>query len=388
MPHRVSVDTGATPQTIAGELGRPATLKFQRRAGAVARWRVLRIVALLLFVGACNSRPPTAPSIVSPGTSPGALICPADIKQSSPDGRSVQVRYPMPALAGQPIEKGVCSPPSGSQFPSGSTTRVTCQASQVPDLVNACSFDVTIVPTPRISKTKFMAFGDSITQGRISCDACSGDFSFGARWLPFDSRDLQLNRPFVVPPETSYPTRLREMLTQRYPVQEVSVLNLGIGGEKASEGRRRLAGELDAFRPDVLLLLEGVNDIDLSIVLSPGKPVPVTPIASELRGMVEIAQSRGVEVLLATLTPVTNDREERSVGFQAAIAGLNVEIRRVATERQLGPVVDLFAALSADPLFIGEDGLHPSVAGYGIIAETFLAAIRQRFETTPTPQSR
>jgi lysophospholipase L1-like esterase len=291
--------------------------------------------------------------------------------------------YPMPTLAGQPIEKGVCSPPSGSQFPAGSTTRVICQASQVPDLVNACSFEVAIVTPPRISKTKFMAFGDSITEGWISCDACAGNVSFGTGWLPFGSRALQSSRPFVVRLEKSYPTRLREMLTERYPVQEVSVLNLGISGELTDEGLLRLAAELDTLRPDVLLLLEGVNDINLSLLLAPGKPAGVGPLASNLREMVRVARGRQVEVLLATLTPATDARDLGSPGLKAAIADLNAEIRRVAAETGVGPVVDVFGALSTDISLIGEDGLHPTAAGYARMAETFLAAIVERFESSP-----
>ncbi len=46
-------------------------------------------------------------------------------------------------------------------------------------------------------------------------------------------------------------------------------------------------------------------------------------------------------------------------------------------------LVDLYGPLSADiKRYIGADGLHPTEAGFALMAETFYAAIRRTFETT------
>ena len=102
--------------------------------------------------------------------------------------------------------------------------------------------------------------------------------------------------------------------------------------------------------------------------------------------MVEIAQERGVEVLLATLTPVSDQRNAGWPGLRTGIDNLNAEIRRLASDRRLGPAVDLAAAFGGDLSLIGSDGLHPNEAGYAKIAETFLAAFASRFESTIAPQ--
>ena len=61
------------------------------------------------------------------------------------------------------------------------------------------------------------------------------------------------------PPDT-YPFKLEQMLLERYPSQEIVVANEGKGGEDTQGGARRFPGLLDADNPEVLLLLEGINN--------------------------------------------------------------------------------------------------------------------------------
>lgn len=337
----------------------------------MASFRWFAVCTVLLAV-ACGSSPSSPTTNPPPGGEPSAsaLVCPAGISQLSVDGRAVTISYPPPTLNGQPIDKGVCSPPPGSPFPAGQTTNVTCQATEAPSLAAACSFTVDITIPPRTSKVRLMAFGDSLTEGAQGVGAI----------------DFRNAFPPVVVPSQSYPAQLQHLLTMRYPVQDPLVFNRGVGGELANEGRQRLPAELDIFQPDVLLLLEGVNDINEFIVLSPGVPVRVDSIAGDLHDMVQIARQRGVAVLLATLTPVTAGREHFWPGLQAGINDLNEQIRAIAAAESLGPVVDLFAALDGNPALISADGLHPSAAGYAVIAQAFLDAIASRFETTPAPK--
>ena len=134
------------------------------------------------------------------------------------------------------------------------------------------------------------------------------------------------------------------------------------------------------------MLLEGFLDIVLAVLIRPDPtPISVAPIAANLRSMVLNAQGRGVEVLLATLTPVTDGFEDALPGTRAAIADLNAQIRGMATELGLGGVVDLYAALNGVPGIIGADGFHPTVAGYRRMAEIFFAEIESRYDTTPQP---
>lgn len=274
---------------------------------------------------------------------------------------------PTPAGGQAPVTVS-CSSASGSTFPLGSTT-VSCTATDSLQRTATCSFAVTITPTPRIAKTKFLAFGDSITYGR--CNS-SGE----------------------CPP---YTIRLQNLLEQRYAKQSFTVITSGRPGENASDditptngneaGQDRLPEELRDFSPEVLLLMEGTNDL-LNAPLGPSSGVEMATVA--LDQMVGVAKARGVVVLLATIPPMRyppppGTRDRSAAG--PLVPTLNNRIRQLATAHGV-TLVDIYAAMNADLAgTIGDDNLHPTVKGLEVIADTFYAAIRQTLDSTPVTTS-
>ena len=329
---------------------------------------------------------------------PPDLFCPPSVARQSVDGLPVPIAWDPPTVMGISDDEVSCSPASGTAFPIGSST-VTCTVdwtalttADQPPPPSSCSFSVVVTPPdPTLRFTKFMAFGDSITEGVVNDP-----------FLPpgVSARDLRTllhaggGRPMpgissAVQPQNSYPTQLQRLLTPAYPTQLITVANEGRGGERTDQGVSRITSSLLTVRPDVLLLLEGVVDIDLAVVITPPgdtTPIDVAPFAAFLRSMVTTAQGLGVEVLLATLTPVTFP-EAASPGARRAILDLNDEIRRMAIDLGLGGAVDLHAALDGVPGIIGVDELHPTVAGYRRMAEIFFAEIVSRYDTTPRPST-
>jgi lysophospholipase L1-like esterase len=178
----------------------------------------------------------------------------------------------------------------------------------------------------------------------------------------------------TVVPEASYPMRLATLMRSLYPPQAsaISVLNSGRSGEWAEDGARRLPGVMASARPEVLLLLEGAND--LAALGASG----VSRAAVALDTMAKEGRARGARVFIATLPP------SRPSGVhalpQSTIVALNDRIRATAAGEG-AMLVDLYTALSSDVTrFIGIDGLHPTEAGYSKMAEVFLEAIRLQFE--------
>ena len=88
-------------------------------------------------------------------------------------------------------------------------------------------------------------------------------------------------------------------------------------------------------------------------------------------------------MLVGTLLP-----ERATVGSCRAstpdsIEPTNVRIRALAAAHNV-PLVDLHAAFVGQlDTLLGQDGLHPSDAGYRRIAELFMQAIQARFEPPP-----
>lgn len=314
-------------------------------------------------------------------------MCPAPMTVVSATGSPVPVSYPAPAASGGVGLTTSCTPASGSPFAAG-TTAVSCSAVVADERVG-CTFNVTVAPAPRIDATKFLAFGDSITYGSTG-SACSGpsiDWRSPAA-VAQDRLWLSLN---AVGPGQSYPSVLQTMLGNRYSAQTPAVENEGLPGDSviAPIDSRRFVNALNRHSPDVLLLQEGINDLHGFgfLGLSPGQGIALT--VSGLRSMIREAKRRGVQVFIGTLLP---QRPNHCRAFaippkadQDLISPTNDQIRGLAAAEG-AELVDLHEALNGSvDVLIGFDGLHPTEAGYGVIAKTFLAAIQRKLENPPPP---
>lgn len=206
--------------------------------------------------------------------------------------------------------------------------------------------DVARRPPPAV----VVAFGDSITQGT--------------------GTDASL--------QSGYPARLAQRL--RGPASRgnaPSVVNTGIGGNRLlvdGVGPRAL----DRFERDVLrqsgvthtLILIGINDIGRDVLL-PHEAQPLAALTAGLQQLVDRARSRGVKVLLGTLTPMKG-----SGYFSEATEAKRQALNRWIRGRQdIDGVVDFDAVLrdpndaeALNPAYDSGDHLHPSDAGYAAMA--------------------
>lgn len=324
--------------------------------------RLTPLIAALLAVSCGGADSPTSPTPTP--TPPGAfaIACPAGIVGST-TGTSVAVTFPQPTTTGGVAPVTVtCSPFSGSLFNVG-TTNVSCQALDARNTAAACSFTVAVSRIPTLTRTRFLAFGDSTTAGEVTVPGASGASGQGMAWAP-----LRLV------PEASYPTQLRTFLVGRYTAQAstVQVTNAGSSGEGALDGASRFPGVLSSTNADVVLLLEGYNDLSLY-----GRRGINVGIAG-LDTMAKEARNRGARVFIASLTP------SRPGGIntldQELIVEYNSRVRTLAAGE--GAVyVNLFDAfLPSLATYVGVDGLHPTEAGYRRMAEEFFTAIRTTLE--------
>jgi lysophospholipase L1-like esterase len=155
-----------------------------------------------------------------------------------------------PVTGGQGSVSVTCSPSSGETFPIGMTA-VKCTATDSLNRTGSCEFPITVSKLPQLSKTRYLAFGDSITAGEVTFPV--GSSSIGA---------MAITKQIVVP-SAAYPTLLAKTLQGRYASQAdaITVANYGLGGERVINARNRYLSALSTVRPDVVLILEGLNDI-------------------------------------------------------------------------------------------------------------------------------
>lgn len=192
-------------------------------------------------------------------------------------------------------------------------------------------------PATAAAQTVYKALGDSIT---------AGSFDDPARAEP------------------GYPPRLEDLLEDRGVAAIVE--NHGFPGESTAEALARLDSVL-AGGGDVLLLMEGTNDVGLRISNE--------TIAHNIDAIGDRAENRGFEVVHATTIPRRNTAgyDPRNI-VTGELAGM---IREIAYEegRNLADPFEVFLHHSDDPfdtLYVGGgDHLHPNAAGYDVIAEVF-----------------
>jgi lysophospholipase L1-like esterase len=266
------------------------------------------------------------------------------------------------ATGGQSPVTVTCSPGSGENFPIG-TTAVTCKATDALNRTAECAFPVTVAKLAQLSKVRYLAFGDSVTSGEVS-------FPIGSTSL----HGLGGITKQVVVPSAAYPTILAKTLQGRYPSQaeQIVVANYGLGGERTVDARNRYFQALSIVRPEVVLLMEGYNDI------GGGANGAASSAASEVDIMAAEARARGMRVFLATALP------PRPGGNRAIdliyIIDWNNRMATVAS-RQGATLVDLYNAILPEVnRYIGVDGLHPNEAGYAKIADVFFQAIQASLE--------
>lgn len=250
-----------------------------------------------------------------------------------------------------------CFPASGSSFPVGATS-LLCTATDSKQRTDSCRFTVTVTqpppPAPRISVTRFVAFGDSITEGLF----------------PFS----------ISNPPGSYPFVLEGLLRARYTGQASSIIVLdeGFGGEKVAAGLARFGTTMNLDAPvGAVLLVQGVNDLN-NAGAAGNAAAAIPDVVNGLQSMVREARSRGIPIFVGTLLPQRPGGPK--AGSVSAIVPANDQIRAMAA-REGAVLVDLYQAFGGVPdPWIGTDGLHPSKAGLEKIAQTFYDAIRARFE--------
>ena len=227
-------------------------------------------------------------------------------------------------------------------------------------LLAACGGSGPTGPTPtppRLSRTKFLAFGDSFTAGEVT--------------NPVAISQSGIHKLIVVP-ASSYPSVLQSQLRSTYPSQSgsITVQNAGEPSERILDGNQRFPGVFDAARPEVVLLMEGVN----------GLPQVGPDISTGImRIMVQHAKTGGARVFVGSMIPQVAGRP-RGTTPVAELLAYNNTLQIMSTQEGV-TYVDLYNAMLPEAAtLIGSDGLHPTESGYRRIADIFFGAIRRELE--------
>lgn len=156
-------------------------------------------------------------------------------------------------------------------------------------------------------------------------------------------------------PGQGYVARLAALLNR-------PIVNEGIGGARSDNGSGRVGSVLSRYKPGVLIILYGANDVyhyysaDATI--------------GNLRAMIRAAKANNTIPVIATLTPVGGSYS----GMAGRVRDRSEKIRTLAAEEHAA-LVDLYAAFDNNSGLLS-DGLHPNSAGHELMALTFYEVMR------------
>ena len=140
----------------------------------------------------------------------------------------------------------------------------------------------------------------------------------------------------------------------------------GIGGQTTPQILLRFRQDVIALRPAAVVILAGVNDIAGNT-----GPSSVPMIADNLASMAELARANGIRVVLSSVLPAADFPWRPELHPAPTIVALNAWIARYAAEH--GAVYLDYHSAMADargglPRELSEDGVHPTEAGYRVMA--------------------
>jgi lysophospholipase L1-like esterase len=154
--------------------------------------------------------------------------------------------------------------------------------------------------------------------------------------------------------------------------------NRGVSGQTTVQMLGRFRSDVLELGPRVLHLMAGTNDIAGNT-----GPTTLDRIAGNVATMVELAQGRGVRVVLGATPPAGLFAWRPSLAPAGQIVALNDRLRAMAGAQAL-VWADYHSALAASDgsmrAGLSEDGVHPNAEGYRLmrpVAERAIAAALQ-----------
>ena len=229
---------------------------------------------------------------------------------------------------------------------------------------------------PAVGALKIMPVGDSLTAGKYSTDG--GGYRkdlyslLNNAGVSFTFVGSKADGQFGDPDHEGY---------NLYTTEDV--LHGTVGGSysgQVKEAGPGIATRLTQYKPDVVLLLIGTNDVLGGGMQLSTSSANITGILDAVKAF-STSQNKPVKTLLATLPPVTSVQQSQISAFNDAINGI---VQQRAAQGNLWKV-DLSHALAAGDYSTQEPVAHPNDAGYTKLANRWFAGLQTAGVAPGTP---
>lgn len=166
-----------------------------------------------------------------------------------------------------------------------------------------------------------------------------------------------LTEGYQLSKEEAYPAIIEKTLKKTR--KDIKVINGGVSGATTASGLKRLDWYLKA-KPDVMVLALGGNDGLRGMNLSQTE--------KNLSAVIEKAQSRGIQVILAGMKMPTNMGEPYRMNFENVFP-------KLAKKYSLKLIPFILEGVGGKPEYNLPDGIHPNPKGHEIMAKNVLSVL-------------
>jgi acyl-CoA thioesterase I len=213
----------------------------------------------------------------------------------------------------------------------------------------------------------------------------------GAYWAAFDHQllvdfgdltrfhdaDLRLGPPAAGEDRVVF---MGDSITQGWNLEKSfpgkPYVNRGISGQTSSQMLLRFRQDVIDLKPKVVVILAGTNDLAENT-----GPVTLEQVENNLMSMVQLATANGIRAVLCSVLPSIHYWWHPELKDPAPrIVALNKWIKAYAAEKGF-VYVDYYSAMADAagglPRNLSPDGVHPSPAGFAVMAPLAEAGIEK-----------
>ena len=273
------------------------------------------------------------------------------------------------------------TPPACAQDPAKSDWRARVQA--LLEKLDSTTPNITLVlqqERPRDWRVVYSRPGDNRyfdlqRQQRLTLDALQNDWANLAKYRDANAK--------LAPPARNenrvvfIGNSITEGWAQFFPAMFAGkpYINRGIGGQTTPQMVVRFHQDVIALRPKVVVILAGINDIAGNT-----GPSTLEMIEDNLRAMTEMAKTNGIRVVLSSVLPAYDFPWRPGMDPAPKVVALNAWIKDYAAK--VGAIYLDYHSAMADARQgmregLSSDGVHPTEAGYRIMAPLAEQAIAE-----------
>jgi acyl-CoA thioesterase-1 len=177
---------------------------------------------------------------------------------------------------------------------------------------------------------------------------------------------------------SGYPSLIASYLWAHYPHLQLTILNRGVSGDRVYDLCRRWQPDCLELEPDWVSILVGINDTwrryDSGMISS------IDEFQAAYRQLL-VQTIEHTEASLILCDPFVLNHPADRLAWREDLNPRIEVVRQLAREFSAVyvPLDGIMAAActKAEPAFWAADGVHPTLAGHGLIAKAWLQAINQ-----------